>query len=102
MAGRLICLLGAALIAATVALPARAGGVWGPADVCEPCTRDAIYALFNRIAFLEARPDIDDAVKGPEITAARAEIRRLRAMLGPPRWDWPTPCCYSRKPLVLR
>jgi len=64
--------------------------------------RDAIYQRVNLIAGLEAKPDIDDAAKGPRILAARAEIHRLRAALGPVPRPWLTPCCYRRKPLYLR
>ena len=77
------------------------------------CTRDAIYAQFKLIARLETDPDVDEGVKGPLITAARAEIHRLRATISePPPRAWatiasplperPAPCCYARKPLYLR
>jgi hypothetical protein len=93
--------------------PARAGDSWGCSDTAYWCTRDAIYAQFKLIARLEANPDIDEGVKGPLITAARAEIHRLRATISePPPRAWatiasplperPAPCCYSRKPLHLR
>jgi hypothetical protein len=65
-------------------------------------TRDALYQRVNLIAELEANPDVDDAVKGPQILAARAEIHRLRAALGPVPRPWLTPCCYRRRPLYLR
>lgn len=62
----------------------------------------AIYHMENRIAFLEANPDADEGYKGPEIEAFSRHIRRLRAAAGP-RWPhWPTPCCYSRRPIYLR
>jgi hypothetical protein len=64
--------------------------------------RHAIYENFNLIAHLEANPDIDDGDKGPDITAARAEIHRLHAIIGPAEWRWPAPCCYSRRPLYIR
>jgi hypothetical protein len=93
--------------------PARAGDSWGCSDTAYWCTRDAIYAQFKLIARLEANPDIDEGVKGPLITAARAEIHRLRATISePPPRAWatiasplperPAPCCYTRKPLHLR
>ena len=93
--------------------PARAGDFWACTDTAYWCTRDAIYAQFRRIARLEADPDIDEGVKGPLITAARAEIHRLRATISePPPRAWatiasplperPAPCCYKRKPLYLR
>jgi hypothetical protein len=107
--------LGVVLAFAFVAAPtaARAGEFWGCSDTPYWCTRDAIYAQFKLIARLEADPDIDEAVKGPLITAARAEIHRLRATIGePPPHEWTTigspfhqaltPCCYTRKPLYLR
>ena len=107
-----LCLvLGFAFAAAPA--PARAGDFWGCSDTPYWCTRDAIYAQFRRIARLEADPDIDEAVKGPLITAARAEIHRLRATITePPPRAWatigtplpqrPAPCCYTRKSLYLR
>jgi hypothetical protein len=98
---------------AFAAAPARAGDLWGCSDTPYWCTRDAIYAQFRRIARLEANPDVDEGVKGPLITAARAEIHRLRATLSePPPHAWatigtplregPWTCCYTRKPLHLR
>jgi hypothetical protein len=101
------------LVFGFAAMPARAGDFWACNDTAYWCTRDAIYEQFKLIARLEANPDIDEAVKGPLITAARAEIHRLRASISepPPRaWAtiasplpaWPVPCCYARKPLYLR
>jgi hypothetical protein len=98
---------------AAAAAPARAGDFWGCSDTPYWCTRDAIYAQFRRIARLEANPDIDEGFKGPLITAARAEIHRLRATITePPPRAWatiasplpfrPAPCCYTRKSLHLR
>jgi hypothetical protein len=98
---------------ASVAAPARAGDSWGCGDTVYWCTRDAIYEQFKLIARLEANPDIDEGVKGPLITAARAEIHRLRATISdPPPHAWatiasplregPAPCCYTRKSLYLR
>ena len=37
-----------------------------------------IYGLNNRIAFLEANPEIDDGYKAPIITGKRADIRGCR------------------------
>jgi hypothetical protein len=93
--------------------PARAGDFWGCSDTVYWCARDAIYAQFKLIARLEADPDVDEAVKGPLITAARAEIHRLRstisdppphawATIGTPLREGPAPCCYTRKSLYLR
>jgi hypothetical protein len=98
---------------AFAAAPARAGDLWGCSDTPYWCTRDAIYAQFRRIARLEANPDVDEGVKGPLITAARAEIHRLRATIteppphawatiGTPLREGPWTCCYTRKPLHLR
>ena len=64
--------------------------------------RDAIYADISAINRLEANPDIDEAVKAPLIVAARADIHRLRRLLGPLVPTAPTPCCYARKPLYVR
>lgn len=65
-------------------------------------THDAIYQSENRIAFLEANPEIDDGYKAPIIPRARREIRRLRAELPPAHWRWVVPCCYSRRPMYIR
>ena len=109
---RLIALCGVVLFACAGA-PARAGDLWSCNDTAYWCARDAIYAQFKLIARLEADPDIDDAVKGPLIRAARAEILRLRATIKePPPQDWATiasppraaavPCCYTRRTLYIR
>jgi hypothetical protein len=95
------------------AAPARAGDFWSCSDTVYWCTRDAIYVQFKLIARLEDDPDVDETVKGPLITAARAEIHRLRATISePPPHAWATigtplregraPCCYTRKSLYLR
>jgi hypothetical protein len=100
------------VLAVIGAAPAYAGGPWPCYDTAYWCTRDAIYDQYKRIARLEANPDIDDGIKGPAITAARAEIHRLRATIHePPPRDWATiaspprawtvPCCYARKPLYI-
>jgi hypothetical protein len=65
-------------------------------------THGAIYALGNRIALLEANPEIDDGYKAPIITGSRAATLRLRATLDPPQWRWASPCCYSRRPIHIR
>ena len=54
------------------------------------------------IAHLDVNADLDECIKGPAITTARAEIHGLRATIGPPPREWPTPCCYARKPLHIR
>jgi hypothetical protein len=96
-------LLGAGVILflAGVASPASAGEN-GQAVDCAWCARDAIYADVSLISHLEANPDLDDGIKGPEITTARADIHRLRKQIGPVVDDSPYPCCYSRKPLYVR
>jgi hypothetical protein len=99
-------LLLSCLVMLCAAAPARAGGFFGffsdPDPQCYWCIRDAIYADVKLINHLEANPDVDDAVKGPQITAARADIHRLRLMLGPLLQVGPEPCCYSRRPLYIR
>jgi hypothetical protein len=99
----LTCGFLALLCAAT---SARAGGFFGffsgPDPQCYWCIRDAIYHDFKLIAHLEANPDIDDAVKGPQIIAARIDIQRLRRLLGPVQQVGIEPCCYSRTPLRIR
>jgi hypothetical protein len=94
--------LSIALACVGIALPARAGNLGQSGDGCYWCTRDAIYERTKLISLLEANPDVDEAVKGPQITTARAEIHALRATLGPPQWEWQTPCCYARKPIHIR
>ncbi|MDR3421696.1 MAG: hypothetical protein P4L80_10710 [Xanthobacteraceae bacterium] len=71
------------------------GEEWG-------ATHAAIYELENRIAFLQADPEIDDGYKAPNVTAARTEILRLRASLPPADWRWASPCCYSRSSIRIR
>ena len=75
---------------------------WYDANDHRRATHGAIYELENRIAFLEANPDIDDGYKAPVVNGARADMRRLRATLRPPQWRWASPCCYSRKPIHIR
>jgi hypothetical protein len=99
--GRLTSLC-SVLVVVCCASQARAGDYGPCGDTNYWCTRDAIYDRVNLIARLEADPDVDEGVKGPQITAARAEIHRLRATLGPQQWEWQTPCCYTRKRLYIR
>jgi len=62
----------------------------------------AIAHMENRIAYLEADPNADDAHKGPIIDALHRNVLWLRTEIGP-RWPhWPTPCCYSRRPITIR
>jgi len=63
---------------------------------------EAIYRLENRVAFLQADPEIDDGDKASIVTGARADVTRLHATLPPPDWRWASPCCYSRRPLHIR
>jgi hypothetical protein len=86
---------------AFAASPARAG-CDGDDGHCWQHAHRIIYHLHNHIAFLEADPDADDGYKGPIIDHLHHKILRLRAEIGP-RWPhWPTPCCYSRRPIVIR
>jgi len=95
------CLWVVALIGC-FASPAAAGQATVIGGGCHACVRHAINARTSLIAYLEANPDIDEGDKGPVITRARLEIRRLQAMLRPQIQDWRDPCCYSRKPLYIR
>ena len=99
--GRLLPLW-AFLAFTAIASPGRAADAGQPGDDCYWCTQDAIYQRVKLISGLEANPDIDEGVKGPQITAARAEIHSLRATLDSPQRQWLTPCCYARKPLYIR
>jgi hypothetical protein len=90
------------LILTLAAAPAKAGNFWYADGPCYWCIRDGIYHNFKVIAHLEANPDIDEAVKGPPILAARADIRRLRRLIGPVQVYTLEPCCYSRTPLRIR
>lgn len=77
-------------------------GCDGPADHCWAHAHRVIYRMHERIAFLEANPDADDGYKGPIIDRLHRKTLRIRAAVGP-RWPhWPTPCCYSRKPIFIR
>jgi hypothetical protein len=97
-----LALLCGVLALAVVASPVRAGDFGPPDESCYWCVRDAIYDRVNLIARFEANPDVDEGVKGPAVTTARAEIHGLRSTIGPPPREWPTPCCYARKPLHIR
>jgi hypothetical protein len=97
--GGLLCGI---LVVVCGALPAAAGDFSQADDVCYRCIRDAIYADVSLIDHLEANPDIDEGVKGPQIVAARADIHRLRALLGPVQPVAIEPCCYSRPRLYIR
>jgi hypothetical protein len=103
---RCIALLCGFLASVFAAVPANAGGFFGlfsdPDPQCYWCIRDAIYHDVKLIAHLEANPDIDDAIKGPQIVAAHADILRLRQLLGPVQNVGIEPCCYSRRPLYVR
>jgi len=86
---------------ASAASPAMAG-CGEEAAQCWARAHRAIYHEGNHIAFLEANPDADDGYKGPVIDHLHHKILRIRAAIGP-RWPhWPTPCCYSRRPIYIR
>jgi hypothetical protein len=83
------------------ASPAMAG-CDGDAAHCWRQAHHAIYHMENHIAYLEANPDADDGDKGPVIDHLHHKVLRIRADIGP-RWPhWPTPCCYSRRPIYIR
>jgi len=95
--------LGLAAALAGLAAPAMAGDFGRDGDHAYWNIRHAIYQRVNLIARLEANPSVDESLKGPTITRARAEIRHLRAMLGPPLpTRYYVPCCYERRPLYIR
>jgi hypothetical protein len=94
--------VGGLLAFVCIAAPVAAGEYGQIEDSCYQCIRDAIYADIKVIDRLEANPDIDEGIKGPQIIAARADIHRLRAILGPVEDVGPQPCCYTRKPLYIR
>jgi hypothetical protein len=73
-----------------------------PEPLCYWCIRDAIYADTKLIAHLEANPDVDEADKAPWILGARADVHRLRRILGPVETVSVAPCCYWRKRLYVR
>ncbi len=70
--------------------------------LCIWCIRDATYADTKLIAHLEANPDVDDADKAPWILGARADVHRLRRILGPVETVYAAPCCYWRKRMYVR
>lgn len=86
---------------AGMATPAMAG-CDADAAHCWGHAHRAIYHMQNHIAFMEADPDADDGYKGPIIDHLHRKTLRIRAAIGP-RWPhWPTPCCYSRRPIYIR
>jgi hypothetical protein len=87
---------------ACMASPVMAGDAAPVDGSCYWCARDGIYANVALINHLEANPDIDDSIKGPQIFSARADVHRLRALLGPLNVEGPEPCCYARKPMFIR
>jgi hypothetical protein len=97
----IVSLCGALVLVGMVS-PVFAGDYVQTEEPCYWCIRDAIYEDVRLIAHYEANPDIDESIKGPEIGAARADIHRLRATLGPLRQEGPNPCCYARKLLYIR
>jgi hypothetical protein len=94
--------MGSPVAAADLRLPIAVAGMEPIEILCYGCIRDAIYADVSLIDHLEANPDIDDGTKGPPILAARADIHRLRNLLGPVTQRGTMPCCYSRRPLYIR
>ena len=77
--------------------------VYGPAEPpCYWCIRDAINVDTKLIAHLEANPDVDEVDKAPWVLGARADIHRLRRILGPVETVSIAPCCYSRRRLYVR
>lgn len=92
--------LGCVLALLCAAVPARAGDFWHSDE--QWCVRDAIYQDVKLIDHLEANPDVDETVKGPQILAARADIHRLRVLLGPVQLSRFEPCCYARRRLYIR
>ncbi len=92
-----------ALAAALVGSPAAAGDYWPAAHADQwYAVRQGIYDLENTISGLEAHPQVDDGYRAPIIRHARRDIWRLRAQIAPAQWRWPSPCCYSRKPIYIR
>jgi len=97
---RILCLC-SILAIACMASPAAADCNDQP-EYCWSRAHHAMAHMENRIAYLEADPNADDAYKGPIIDALHRNVLRLRAAIGP-RWPhWPTPCCYSRRPIYIR
>ena len=101
MTMRRIVLLSGILAVAGIASPALAGCDDYP-EKCWWRAHHEIYHMENFIARLEANPRIDDADKGPAIADTHDRILHVRAAIGP-RWPhWPSPCCYSRRPIYIR
>jgi len=94
--------LGGFLVFLYTASPAASGEYGQIENGCYQCIRDAIYADVKLIDRLEANPDVDEGIKGPQIIAARADIHRLRKLLGPVEDQGTAPCCYTRRPLYIR
>ena len=120
-----ICALSFAASLAAIATPVQAADLWhgararpiayatpvvygpqvvyeSPEPLCYWCIRDAIYVDTKLIAHLEANPDVDEIDKAPWILGARADVHRLRRILGPVETVSVAPCCYSRRPLYVR
>jgi hypothetical protein len=91
----------AVLLAFSVS-PAAADPLWDGGYGAGWAIHSSIYQLENRIAFLEADPEIDDGYKAPIIGQARTDVLRLRATLPPATWRWANPCCYGRRPIHIR
>ncbi len=98
----LVLTLGGLAASLGVAAPAVAGDYGQVGYPCYECLRDAIYADITLIDRLEADPYVDDGIKGPQISAARVEINRLRKILGPVEDEGAFPCCYTRPPIYVR
>jgi hypothetical protein len=107
-------ILALSVLLAAFAMPAQAADLWQPPHarhvvyvppaeaLCYWCIRDAIYADTKLIAHLEANPDVDEMDKAPWIIGARADVHRLRRLLGPVEIVSVAPCCYWRKRLYVR
>jgi hypothetical protein len=92
-----------AVVLACSMSPAAAGQSWHHCHCGRwRAAHAAIYELENRIAYLEADPEIDDGYKAPIITRARADVLTLRVTLRPAHWRWASPCCYGRRPIRIR
>jgi hypothetical protein len=94
--------IGSPVAAADLRVPGATAGMEQAEPLCYGCIRDGIYADISLIDHLEANPAIDDGIKGPQIMAARADVHRLRRLLGPVAQRGTEPCCYSRRPLYIR
>jgi hypothetical protein len=97
---RILCLC-SFLAFASMASPAAAECSDEP-YYCWLRAHHAIAHMENRIAYLEADPNADDAHKGPIIDTLHRKALRLRTAIGPGWPHWPTLCCYSRKPIYIR